>query len=87
MPCTFEIKNITVLPKAKVAVLDGTLLAGAVTTDSTAELVHCGQCFPLRVKGVASIQPSSQCDALSVTVSLMQDAMTIAAIGDRIVCE
>jgi hypothetical protein len=82
----FEITGIAELPNAKLAVFDGKLIEGCVTTNSIAELVHGNQHFPLRVKGVILELANNQCSVLSLTVELGQEALAIAAIGDRLIC-
>lgn len=86
MSYTFEITNISSLPRARVGVLDGNLIEGCVTTDSMAELVHGNQHLPLHVKGVILGLAKNQCIILSLTVELGQKALDIAAAGDRLIC-
>ncbi len=80
----FEIKGISRLEKAGVAVLDGRLLEGSITVGATAELIHGGQRLPIHIKGVVlgSVRPRD--DILSIAVDLRQEAMGIAAVGDLI---
>lgn len=86
MTFSFEILCISKLPEARVAVLDGKVLTGSVTTDSTVELVHRSHHFPVRVKGVVlgSLGPGNS--DLSITVDLHEEAMQVVAVGDRLVC-
>ena len=66
--------------------MDGKLLEGSVTTDSTAELLHGGQHLPVRVKGVVLDSARPKNTNLSLTVDLREAAMKIATVGDRLVC-
>lgn len=81
----FEIKGISRLQKARIAVLDGRLLEGSVTVGATAELIHRGQRLPIRIKGVVLGSASSGADHLSITIDLRQEAIGLASIGDLIV--
>ena len=86
MAFTFEITRISRLARAHVGVLDGKLLEGSVTTDSTVELLHNGQHLPVRVKGVVLDSARPKNTTLSLTVDLREAAMNIAAVGDKLVC-
>lgn len=85
MSFRFEIIRINTLTRARIAVLDGRLLEGSVTTDISAELIHAEQRFPIHIKGVVlgSVCPGT--DVLSLTVDLHQETMGLVAVGDLIV--
>ena len=87
MAFAFEITRIHRLAKAHVGVLDGKLLEGSVTTDSTADLLHGGRQFPVLVKGVVLVSTDSDKTTLSLTVDLREAAMQFAAVGDKLVCD
>ena len=83
---TTEITRIAALPNAGLAVFDGELIEGCVTTDSIAELVHGKQHVPLHVKGVILELSNNQCSIMSLTVEIGQEALAFAAVGDRLIC-
>jgi hypothetical protein len=85
MSFTFEVTHINRLTNAHVVVLDGKVIEGSVTTDSTVELVHGSQHYPVRVRGVVLGFANPGNTDLSVTIDLREEAMSIVAVGDRLV--
>jgi hypothetical protein len=82
----FEITCISSLPNAGLAVFDGNLIEGCVATDSIASLVHGNHHFPIHVKGIIFDFTKNRCLVMSLTAELDQEAVTIAVVGDRLVC-
>lgn len=84
MPFVFEITSVARLPQAKVAVLEGRLAAGSLAIGASALLEHGSELIGLKIKGVALGGKQPAPGSLSVTVSLSEPAMTLAAAGDRL---
>ena len=86
MAFTFEITQVNRLAWAKVGVLDGLVLDGAVLIGAKAQLMHDGHSYPLRVKGVVLDSVRHKKEYLSLTVDLREAAMKVATVGDKLVC-
>jgi hypothetical protein len=68
MAFTFEIAQIHKLSRAKVGVLDGKLLDGKVIFNSSAELIHNGQRFPMHVISVVLDSRMHRDDTVTLSV-------------------
>jgi hypothetical protein len=86
MACTLVVTRVTRLVRARLVLLEGELLAGAVLVDHPAEFEHAGQRRAVQVLGVLGVPPvtgTAPC-VLQVTVDAHQLAGWAVAPGDRL---
>jgi len=84
MGFTFEVTKVSKVLSAKIGVLDGKILDGRITANSSALLLHEGQTIPLHVQGVVLCGADRPAGLLSLTVGLGEPAMKLVAAGDKI---
>ena len=86
MAFTFKITRVDKLPRAGVGILDGKLVDGSVSSRSAAELVHAGQRFPLKLKGVVLDSSKGKDEGIiSLSLDLRQQGMSVVEEGDLLV--
>lgn len=85
MAFTLKITAIYRLPRARIGVIDGVLLEGAVHAGCDAELVQGETRTPVHVKSVVLGAPAKEVEHLSVTVDIRAPALALAAVGDQVV--
>lgn len=83
----FLIKKVERLPRAGVGVLDGTVLAGSVTTGQELTLVHGDRRVPMRLEGVVMEKANirRQEGELSLSFKLRTPAFEVVQAGDQLV--
>jgi hypothetical protein len=82
----FKINKISKLEQAKVAILDGDLLNGKITTNSPASLLHKESKIGLKIKGVVlGGSKGKSPNSLSIVVGLHEEAMKMAEEGDLLI--
>lgn len=86
MAFKFKISKVQKLTRAGIDVVDGTVLAGQVTTGQDVVLVHGGKKIPLRVTGVAldSNPHAGAKDTLSLSFK-RNSGLERAEVGDVLV--
>lgn len=86
MDFKLRITNVAKLPSAGIEVLQGDLLAGAVTTGQQVTLVHGDQRATLRVAGVSigAGRPAGRPKSLSLSFK-RQPGLELAAEGDELI--
>jgi hypothetical protein len=87
MAFKFKITKVEKLPGAGIGVIDGTVVAGTVTTGQEVVLIHQGQRLPLQVAGVVLETCRAHRDSaeLSLSFKLKQPAFAYAQSGDELV--
>ena len=87
MAFKFLISKVERLPRAGVGVLDGTVLAGLVTSGQELVLVHGDQRVPMRLEGVLmeTGKKSPQDGMLSLSFKLRTPAFDVVRAGDELV--
>jgi hypothetical protein len=85
MSFRFEVQDIHRLKRARVAILEGAVLEGAIPPDTPARLIQQGGAVPLHIKSVVLWSAKSTLpDTISITLALQEPAVELVQIGDII---